>query len=111
MDSFKLPMNIVSLCYKSESGKVVGHSLDFDLVCVGETRDEAKAKLRLAIKAYVEYGLENELAAYIRRPAASEYWDRILTSKISGETETIQILDRRLFTTCHEVNDLAVQAV
>ena len=110
MEGFTLPMSTVSLSYTKEPGKVVEHSLDFDLVCVGSTKEEAKAKLRLAIKTYVEYGLENGLAAHIRRPAPTAYWDQILTAKVSGETETIQILDRRIFTTSHEVNDALVEA-
>ena len=96
-------MSIISLCYTSNS-KMVAHSLDFDLLCVGSTRDEAIARLRLAIKTYVEYGLANGLAANIRRPAPTKYWDMVLDAAISGKTETIHILDRRIFATCHEVN-------
>ena len=118
-DAFKLPMSTIALFHSPRENETVAHNLDFDLVCVGPTQDEAMKRLRLAVKAYVEYGLENGLEAHIRRPAPKEYWDMVATAKISGNTETIRILDRRIFTTPfiapftapHELRDAAIQTV
>lgn len=56
--TFELPMMSV-IRYSQDDEGFVAHALDFDLVAVGETEDEATEKIRWAIKAYIEYGLKN----------------------------------------------------
>jgi hypothetical protein len=90
---FSLPMMLTFL--ESKNGNHVVHSLDFDLVSVADTEDEAWAKLRIAVKTYVEFGLSNGWKEHIFSPAPPEFWNKItpeLTTRIMepitlGETE------------------------
>ena len=76
---FNLPMMLTNLL--TRNGKCVAHSLDFDIVCAGDTEDEASEKLRLAIKTYVEFGISNGWNDYIILSAPQHYWDK-LTSDV-----------------------------
>jgi hypothetical protein len=67
----------VSVLFRGELGRIVAHNLDFDLVCVGETQEEAELKILAATKRYVEYGLQNNLESKIWRPAPEKFWDMI----------------------------------
>jgi hypothetical protein len=55
MKRFSLPAVLTNLI--ATNGKCVAHNLDFDLVAVAPTEEEAWARLRLAVKTYVEFGL------------------------------------------------------
>jgi len=59
------------------NGKAVAHSLDFDLVSVASTEEEATKKLRLAVKTYVEFGLGKGWDDYILFPAPKRYRDKL----------------------------------
>ena len=72
---FNLPMMLTNLMV--HNGKHVAHSLDFDIVCVADTTEEAWSKLALAIKTYVEFGISNAWQESIIFPAPQEYWDKI----------------------------------
>src|SRR5690348_8914510 len=60
---FRLPTTITN--FIQSNGHCVAHNLDFDLVSVARTEQEAKDKLNLAIKTYVEFGLSKGWDDYI----------------------------------------------
>src|SRR5215471_18716431 len=72
---FNLPMMLTNLLVRN--GKHVAHSLDFDIVCVGDNEKEASEKLYLAIKTYVEFGISKGWEDYIHFEAPQEYWDKL----------------------------------
>lgn len=70
---FALPMTTTFSLTEAEDGKFIAHSLDFDLVCVDTNRDVALAKLRFAVKRYIEVGIENGRESSLPFPAPDEY--------------------------------------
>lgn len=89
--SFALPMMLTFL--ESNNGKHVAHSLDFDIVAVGDNEDDAWGKLRLAVKTYVEYGLSNGWKDHIMFPAPQEFWDKITPDMVTRILEPITLGD------------------
>jgi predicted RNase H-like HicB family nuclease len=93
---FELPMMSV-IRYSRDNEGFVAHALDFDLVAVGNTEEEATEKIRWAIKAYIEYGLKNYWQDHIifRAPeeTANELSPGSTTLKIM---EPLMILDRKM---------------
>ena len=82
--------------FQNEAGKYVAHALDFDLVSVAPTKEQAVDKLRLAVKTYIEYGLSNNWAADMMFPAPIEFWTRLLTDSPIGLLDPIMIEDNRV---------------
>jgi hypothetical protein len=74
---FSLPTSVMVSFYKTKSGGYRAHALDFDLVCSSKDAAEAKRKIRLAIKTYIEYGLSKGWESYIIFPAPAECWQRL----------------------------------
>jgi hypothetical protein len=72
---FSLPMMLTHLMV--HNGKHVAHSLDFDIVCVGDSEDEAWDKLSVAIKTYVEFGISNGWEDFIIFQAPQEVCDKL----------------------------------
>lgn len=68
---FRLPTTITNLLQKSEH-RCVAHNLDFDLVAVANNEQEAKERLSLCIKTYVEFGLSKGWDDNIYFPAPEE---------------------------------------
>ena len=55
--------------------RTVARALDFDLVTVAATADEALRKLRLAVKTHLEFGIKNGLCKEdIQVQAPEEFW-------------------------------------
>ena len=73
--SFNLPMMLTFL--ESKNGHHVVHSLDFDIVSVSDSEENAWRKQRIAVKTYVEFGLSNGWKNHIVFNAPKEYWDKI----------------------------------
>jgi len=82
---------------KREDGKFVAHALDFDLVSVSETAERAIEKLRLVVKTYIEYGLNNNWAQDIIFPAPDQYWEKLSLNTPAAIIAPIEIEDNRLF--------------
>jgi hypothetical protein len=82
---------------KREDGKIVAHALDFDLVAVSDTAERAIDKLRLVVKTYIEYGLNNNWAQDIIFPAPDEFWERLSPGVPGAIMAPIEIEDNRLF--------------
>jgi predicted RNase H-like HicB family nuclease len=85
--TFELP--VVSIIrYSRDEDDFVAHALDFDLVAVGKTEDEATEKIRWAIKAYIEYGLKNYWEEHIIFRAPQEF-----ANELSPENITLKIME------------------
>ena len=78
--AFRIPMTGAFLSCQREDGKVVVHSLDFDIVAVSADEATALKKIRLAVKTYIEYGLSNNWTEDILFPAPAEHWDRFMNA-------------------------------
>ena len=75
---FQLPTSTFTTNYQDpQTQKHVAHSLDFDLVCMGNTDEQAAENLRLAIKTYIEFGLSQGWNEEIHFRAPQEFWDRL----------------------------------
>jgi predicted RNase H-like HicB family nuclease len=85
--TFELPLVSV-IRYSREEDGFVAHALDFDLVAVGETEDEATEKIRWAIKAYIEFGLKNYWEDHVIFRAPAEF-----ANELSPENGTLKIME------------------
>jgi hypothetical protein len=95
--AFRLPMTSAFLSYtRGKDGKVVAHSLDFDLVAVDDDEEKAFKRLRLAVKTYIEYGLSNNWTEDIVFPAPREYWENFMKAKSIRSMEPLEIEDDRM---------------
>jgi hypothetical protein len=95
--ALRLPMTATFVSYaRAKDGKVVAHSLDFDLVSVAENEQKALDKLRLSVKTYVEYGLSNCWGEDILFPAPQEYWERFDKATKIQQMDPIGIVDDRM---------------
>jgi hypothetical protein len=107
---FRLPLSITFATCQREDKKWISHSLDFDLVSVADTKQEALAKVRLSVITYVEFGLMNNFASDIIFPAPDEYWER-LDSKVVEMLPPIEVEDKRILvygtTLAHELRHAA----
>jgi hypothetical protein len=92
---FSLPQTVTFSVGEQRDATWVAHALDFDLVCVANTRAKAVEKLRLAVKVYVEYGLVNNWIGDIIFPAPEEYWLK-LQGKMAEIMPPIEIEDTRM---------------
>jgi len=70
---FRLPMTLGHIVTQTSSTRFVAHSLDFDLVEIGATEEEAWGNLMLAVKTYVEFGLSKGWDDYVIQPAPEQY--------------------------------------
>ena len=89
--SFNLPMMLTFL--ESKNGHHAVHSLDFDIVSVAGSEEEAWQRMRLAVKTYVEFGLSNGWKEYIVFNAPKEYWDKITPDVTTRILEPITLGD------------------
>jgi hypothetical protein len=71
---FQLPMD-VNVKLIDLADQVVAHALDFYVVAVAESVEEAKRRLALLVKVHVEYGLKYNNVDYIVFPAPESYWE------------------------------------
>ncbi len=94
---FVLPMHTMfSLSHKAN--EVVAHALDFDLVAVAKTEDEAVAKIRMAVKRHIEFGLNSGYERNILYSAPAEYWAKITPESSISIGEALEINHVRMIT-------------
>jgi hypothetical protein len=93
--AFQLPMT-TTISVGQRDGRFIAHALDFDIVCTGETEDDATDKLALSIKTYIEYGLSKGWSGDILFPAPTECWDRLSPDTPVKLMPPIFIDDRRM---------------
>ncbi len=91
---FELPTTVTIVFHRHKGKKINAHALDFDLVCTGDNHEEARKKIRLAIRSYVEFGFLNGWAEDIRYPAPQEFWPPMGTKL--EVMEPIEIMSREL---------------
>lgn len=116
--AFRLPMTGAFLSYpRSKDGKIVAHSLDFDLVAVADDEERAFKKLRRAVKTYVEYGISNNWTADIIFRAPEQCWEAfqkkdtpIRTMEPIDIDEDRMIVVRATISADHACEGLAVPA-
>ncbi len=95
--AFKLPMHTMfSIRYEGDS--VIAHALDFDIVAVGKNEAQAVAKLRTAVKHYIEYGLHKGRDSSILFSAPEEFWASITPESRISIGEDLQIDHVRMIT-------------
>jgi len=85
--------------------RVVAHALDFDLVSVAKDEKEALAKLRKAIKAHVEFGIQRDLVKDILFKAPEEYWAALTPDTKLSIGEPILIDNAHLIRTVYTTTD------
>jgi hypothetical protein len=113
--TFELPTMSVILYSQDDEG-FCAHALDFDLVAVARTKEEATVKIRWAIKSYIEHGLKNYWEDHIIFRAPEEILKELTPGAQTSLTimEPIVIQDRRISlvgaTTTHEDNRVAAVA-
>ena len=91
----ELPMMMFVTTCQNEEG-FVAHALDFDIVSVAASENEAMEKVRLAVKTYIEYGVNNNFSADVVYHAPQEFWDKISPDTPIKMLEPIIVMDRRL---------------
>ena len=102
MNRFTLPTTVFIL-FRMESGRVVAHNLDFDLVCVDESKEMAERKIVEATRGYVEYGLRNGLEECMHRPAPQKFWDQIPDTLFSSNNITIPNENQSVLAISHAI--------
>lgn len=109
--NFDLPMVLTFL--ESSNGHHAVHSLDFDLVAVGDNEQEAWSKLRVAVKTYVEFGLSNGWKEYIKFPAPQKFWDKITPEIPSRILEPIVLgaAQKKVLAVHEQTEDASLPAV
>jgi len=99
-----LPM-LTIFAVKAGTGRSVAHALDFDLVAVGVSPEQALQKLRAAVKHHIEFGLKNGLLAQdIRIAAPMECWDKMVNANVTLG-EDIEVDHQRIRTITKTVID------
>ncbi|MGA2903629.1 MAG: hypothetical protein ABSD98_07350 [Candidatus Korobacteraceae bacterium] len=73
---FQLPMTLTHLV-THPGDKTVLHSLDFDIVTVDNSEEEAWERHVQSVKTYVECGLSKGWQQYIRFRAPDEAWAQL----------------------------------
>jgi hypothetical protein len=101
---FNLPMMAV-FSIANHSDKSIAHALDFDLVSVASTEEEAIAKLRTAVKHHIEFGLRNNLERDIIFPAPQRFWDALTPHEKLSIGEPIEIDSCKMPTALRTVTD------
>jgi hypothetical protein len=97
---FELPMMTYFLLTKHPHG-TVAHALDFDLVSVAKSDEEACKKLRMAIKAHVEFGIQMDITKDILFKAPEEFWAALTPETTLSIGEPIQIDNAHLIRTAY----------
>src|SRR6266540_3067130 len=94
-ERISLPLTATFLCSRIQDG-FVAHSLDFDIVCVAETKEKAVSRLRESVKLYIEHGIQKRWEDDILFSAPEKYWARLTVETPICLMEPILIDDRTL---------------
>jgi hypothetical protein len=99
-----LPMTAI-FTVKTSANRAVAHALDFDLVAVAPTSEEALLKLRSAVKHHIEFGFKYLLAGdEIRQSAPKECWDKVYNGSFTLG-EDIEVNHQRIRTITRVVDE------
>ena len=88
MDGLRIPLRVV---FYEEDGEWVAHCLEFDLVGVGESKEEAVKLLSDAIFVQIKATLKNNNPKNLFRPADSEYFQKFAAGAdtVEGNLEVV----------------------
>jgi hypothetical protein len=99
-----LPMTAI-FSVKKTANRAVAHALDFDLVAVGATPEQAIQKLRSAVKYHIEFGFKNDIdPGDIVNKAPSECWDKVYNGSFTLG-EDIEVDHQRIRTMTRVVDE------
>jgi hypothetical protein len=101
---FYLPMMAV-FSVTNHPDRTIAHALQFDLVAVGKTEEEAVHKLRTSVKYHVEFGIRHGYVYDILSSAPPEAWDALTTDSRLKIGEPIQIANGHLLTATRTIQD------
>ena len=101
---FSLPMMAV-FSITTHPDRAVAHALDFDIVAVAPSKEEALAKIRAEIKVLVEFGLKRDLKNDIRFPAPEEFWAALTPESTLSIGEPIEINNQLIRTAYRTISD------
>jgi len=104
---FALPMITYFLVTNHPHG-TVAHALDFDLVAVAKSAEEAQTKLRKAVKAHVEFGIQMDITKDILFKAPEEFWAAFTPDTTLSIGEPIQIDNAHLIRTAYTTTEVFV---
>ena len=76
----RLPFHL-DVLVEMEEGEYVAHCLQFDLVAVAPTPDQAIEEIKGLITAQIAFALEHDNLENIFRPAPPEYWRKLWYAK------------------------------
>lgn len=88
--------------YETEWG--VGHCLDYDLITVAPTKNEALERLHICVDHYVQFGVEHGLQEHMAFPAPPAYWESDRESVVLNIT-----IERSTFQSLYQGTGIAVQ--
>ncbi len=74
----------VNVFLKKEDGLFVAHCLEFDIVAVAKTEEQAKEDLKDLVTAQIAYAFANDNLDNLFRPAPKSVWEECFTP---NETE------------------------
>ena len=97
---FELPMMTYVLLTK-QPHCTVAHALDFDLVAVSTSEESAKKKLRMAVKAHVEFGIQMDITKDILFKAPEDFWAALTPETTLSIGEPIRIDNAHLIRTAY----------
>lgn len=79
----RLPFHL-DILVEMEEGEYVAHCLQFDLVAVAPTADQAIEEIKDLITAQIVFANEHDNLDSIFRPAPPEYWRKLWCAKQSS---------------------------
>lgn len=97
---FALPMMTYFIITKHPHG-TVAHALDFDLVSVAASEEVAVTKLRKAVKAHVEFGIQHDLTKDILFKAPDRFWAILSPDATMSIGEPIEIDNAHVIRTAY----------
>lgn len=99
-----LPMMAI-FTVRTSNKRSVAHALDFDLIAVGSSHEDALSKLRAAVKSHIEFGFRKGLCKDdIQMRAPKACWDKIVNASLTLG-EDIEVDHHRIRTITRTVID------
>ena len=90
MAPFARPDFHVDILLYPEGGQWTAHCLQFDLVEVADTFEEAEQRIEGVVRAHISWALEHDNMENLFSSAPADAWKRFFTSK-RGESRLITI--------------------
>lgn len=101
---FALPMMTV-FHITNHPHATVAHALDFDLVSVAGSEQEAVTKLRIAVKHHIEFGIKNGIERDILMPAPDNFWNSLTPNSQLSIGEPLEVESHKIATAYRTTSD------